>query len=153
MLTKMVVLTNRQLPTDYYIDDLNKKLAKVESEWSALRDKLVVTKEKLKGSETALELALDQLEGEKAGVAVLHASLDEVKVQCEVEKEKAANEVVTKYMESEAFNDETTKFFINGFEALHRQALRIYPNLDLFMLKIDAESDSVQPELVEVVEE
>lgn len=51
-------------------------MAEVEFEQSALRDKVAITKEKLKGSETALEQALDQLEGEKVVVAVLQASLE-----------------------------------------------------------------------------
>lgn len=40
--------------------------------------------------------------------------------QREVEKEKAANKAIAVYLESDAFDDETTKFFISGFETLRR---------------------------------
>lgn len=139
----MVVLANRQLTTDNYISDLRKKLTEVESEQSALRDKLVVIEEKLKGSETALEQAWHRLEGEKVGATILQASPDELKSQWEVEKERASNEAVMAYMESKAFNDKTTKFYINGFKTLYHRALRTYPDLDLSMFKADAESTSI----------
>lgn len=71
--------------------------------------------------------------------------------QWEAEKERAANEVVVAYKESEAFNGETTEFFISGFEPLRRRALRIYPDLDLSVLKAEAKSNSVVPEPKEEV--
>lgn len=51
----MTVLMNHQLATNQYINNLSKKLAEVETERLALRDKLADTKEKLKGSEATLE--------------------------------------------------------------------------------------------------
>lgn len=145
MLTKVVVLSNHQLTTDAYIGKLRKKLTKVNSERLALGHKLTETEERLRGSEATLEGVWGQLDGEKASATILQASMDEMKSRWEAEKEKTAREAVTAYMEFEAFSDETTEFFINGFEALHHRALRAYPDLNIFMFRADVESDSVAP--------
>lgn len=122
----------------------------VEAERKALRDKLTDAECRLKGFESPLEKAREEADGERATVASLRMSLDEVKSQQESVKEKAANEVITTYLKSEAFNDETTEYFISGFETLHRRALRIYPILNLSMLRADANSLSTE-ELIEEV--
>lgn len=51
----MTVLTNHQRATDHYISSLKKSLSEVKTKWSSLGDKLADIKEKLKGSEAALE--------------------------------------------------------------------------------------------------
>lgn len=61
----MIVLANCQLAIDNYIDKLSNKLTEVESKRLTLRDMLAITEEKLKGSETALERARDQLKGRR----------------------------------------------------------------------------------------
>lgn len=108
-----------------------------------MRDKLADTEHRLKGVEATLEEARDEAEGERAITAVLRTSLGEIKSQQEAAKERVANEAVVVYLQSKAFNDETMKYFISGFETLHRRALRIYLGLNLFMLRADAELTSV----------
>lgn len=107
--------------------------------------RLVETENKLKGSEATLEEVRDQLEGEKVGAAMLQTSLDQMKSSWEAEKGKVAGDAVTAYLQSEAFNDETIKYFISGFETLCHWILRVHPNFDLSMFKVDAESDSIRP--------
>lgn len=66
-------------------------------------------------------------------------------------KEKAANDAIVAYLKSEAFNDEMMEYFISGFETLRCRALKIYPSLDLSMLRVDAESLSAQEPAEEAV--
>lgn len=54
-------------------------MSEVDSEWSALMNKLVEMGDKLKSNEIELEEAQDQLEGERAKKAVLQTSLEEMK--------------------------------------------------------------------------
>lgn len=48
-----------------------------------------------------------------------------------------------------------TKYFISGFETLRCQALRIHPDLDLFMLRanIESTSDMQEPSEAAAVEQ
>lgn len=75
----MIALTNRQLATDSFIGDLREKLFEVEVEQNALRDKLTNAKCRLKDVEDALEKVWGEADGERATVATLRTSLDEVK--------------------------------------------------------------------------
>lgn len=84
---------------------------------------------------------------------MLQRSLDELKASWEFEKEKVVGYAVAAYLWSEAFNDETMKYFISGLETLHRRILWVCPDLDLSMLKADVESDFVGPKATKEVEE
>lgn len=89
--------------------DLRWKLTEVEAKRSALRGRLAETKDKLKGNEAPLGEVLGQLDEEKASATILRWSLDKVKSEWEVEKERATNGAVAAYKKSEAFNDDSTK--------------------------------------------
>lgn len=106
--------------TDSFIGDHREKLSEVEVKRKALRDRLIDAECRLKGVEAVLEKARGEADGERAIVVALRRSLDEVKSQQESMKEKASNDAFAAYLESEAFNDEMTEYFISGFETLHR---------------------------------
>lgn len=133
----MTALANRQLATNNYAKDLKEKLSEVEAKRKALRDKLAKTEHRLKGTEAALEEAWDEAKGERAVAAILQMSLDEMRSQ---------QEAVVAYIQSKAFNDEVMEYFISGFKTPHRRALRIFPDLNLSMLRADAELTSVEQE-------
>lgn len=67
----MVALSSCQLGSDAYVGKLWRKLSEANSNQSALAKRLTEAKHKLKGNKATLEEVGDQLEGEKAGAAML----------------------------------------------------------------------------------
>lgn len=89
----------------------------------------------MKGTEAALEEARNQLEGEKIGATVLQRSLDDLKGSLEAEKKRAAEDAISTFKSSEAFEDATLEYYVSGFKNLCRRILEGYPLLDLSMFK------------------
>lgn len=152
MLTKVKVLLNRQLAIDAYIGELLKKLSEPDSDRLALARRLAEVENKLKGTEVALEEVHYQFKGERAETAVLQLSLNDLMDGWEVEKKKVVKNTVAAYLKSEAFNDQATKYFISGFEILHRRVLRVRLDLDLSGFMADTELESTGPEAAEQAE-
>lgn len=65
-----------------------------------LARRLIENENKFKGTKATLEEVQDQLRGEKAGVAMLQTSLNELKEGWEVEKKKVTEDMVAAYLKS-----------------------------------------------------